>query len=297
MMNKSSEAFVIERTYDAPLAVVWRCVSTREDIERWFFDFKGFKPEPGTKFEFIVEHNNMKYHHLCQVTEVVPQRKIAYTWRYKGFAGDSLVTIELAAAGKKTKVKLTHSGLETFPPRPEFARKNFEKGWTMLVGTSLKDIAENLDREIYITREFAAPRELLWEAMTNPKHVVNWWGPVGFSTTIEKMDFRVGGTWKHVMRGPDGAEYPNQSIFKEIVKPEKIVFSHGGRKKGGPGISFISTWTFDDLGKNKSRVSIRMVFPNPEKRDFVVKEFGAIEGGKQTLGRLAEYAKKMKGGK
>ncbi len=72
------------------------------------------------------------------------------------------------------------------------------------------------------------------------------------------------------------------------MKPEKIVYSHGGHKVGGPGVSFISTWTFDELGKNKSRVSIRMVFADTEKRDFVVKEFGAIKGGKQTLGRLAE---------
>ncbi|HXB60175.1 MAG TPA: SRPBCC domain-containing protein, partial [Candidatus Acidoferrales bacterium] len=214
------------------------------------------------------------------------------SWRYDGHEGDSLVTFELFAEGTKTKFKLTHEGLETFPKTPQLARTNFEKGWTML-SESLQDIVENLDKEIYIEREFDAPRELLWEAMTNPKHVVNWWGPIGFTTTIEEMDFRVGGTWKHVMRGPDGAEYPNHSVFKEIVKPEKIVYQHAGHKKGGPGISFISTWTFDELGKNKSRISIRMIFPETEMRDFVVKEHNAIEGGKQTLGRLAEYAKKL----
>ncbi|HSY42962.1 MAG TPA: SRPBCC domain-containing protein, partial [Candidatus Acidoferrum sp.] len=90
-----------------------------------------------------------------------------------------------------------------------------------------------------------------------------------------------------------GTEYPNQSVFKEIVKPEKIVYQHAGHKKGGPDISFVSTWSFDELGKNKSRVSIRMIFPETAKRDFVVKEFGAIEGGKQTLARLAEYAKTL----
>ncbi|MEI9959830.1 MAG: SRPBCC domain-containing protein [Limisphaerales bacterium] len=79
--------------------------------------------------------------------------------------------------------------------------------------------AENTaDREIVITREFNVPRELVWEAMTNPKHVVNWWGPRGFSTTIETMDFRVGGEWKHIMHGPDGVNYPNEKVFKEIVK-------------------------------------------------------------------------------
>lgn len=292
LLAQTGEPLVIERTIDAPVALVWRAITTREDIHRWLFDFIGFKPQPGTDFEFTVVHEGNTFRHLCKVMEVVAQKKISYSWRYDGHEGDSLVTFELFAEGTKTKLKLTHEGLESFPKAPQFARTNFEKGWTML-SQSLQDIVENLDKEIYIEREFDAPRELLWEAMTNPKHVVNWWGPIGFTTTIEEMDFRVGGTWKHVMRGPDGAEYPNHSVFKEIVKPEKIVYQHAGHKKGGPGISFVSTWTFDELGKSKSRVSIRMIFPEAAKRDFVVKEFGAIEGGKQTLGRLAEYAKKL----
>jgi uncharacterized protein YndB with AHSA1/START domain len=239
-----------------------------------------------------VEHDGNIYRHLCKVAEVVPQKKISYTWRYHGHEGDSLVTFELFAEGTKTKLKLTHEGLETFPKTSQFARTNFEKGWTSL-SLAIKDLVENLDKEIYIEREFDAPRELLWEAMTNPKHVVNWWGPIGFTTTIEEMDFRVGGTWKHVMRGPDGAEYPNKSVFKEIVKPEKIVYQHAGHKKGGSEISFVSTWTFEELGKKKSRVSIRLIFAKTDMRDFVVKEHNAIEGGKQTLGRLAEYARGM----
>jgi uncharacterized protein YndB with AHSA1/START domain len=150
-----------------------------------------------------------------------------------------------------------------------------------------------VDREIVITRDFNASRELVWEAMTNPRHVVNWWGPRGFSTTIEKMVFRVGGEWKHVMCGPDGVKYPNKSVFKEIVKPERIVFAHGGKRENGPGVSFVSTWTFEALAAGKTRVTIRMVFPSALERDFVVKEFGAIEGGKQTLERLGEYLPEM----
>jgi uncharacterized protein YndB with AHSA1/START domain len=287
------EPLVVERTIDAPVARVWQAMTTKDEMSRWFFDLKDFKPQAGFEFEFTVEHDWNTYRHLCKVTEAVPQKKLAFTWRYHGHEGDSLVTFELFAEGKQTKLKLTHTGLETFPKTPQFARKNFEGGWNF-ISTALGDYAENVDKEIYIAREFDAPRELLWEAMTNPKHVANWWGPIGFTTTIEEMDFRVGGEWKHVMRGPDGAEYPNQCVFKEIVKPEKIVFSNGGHKKGGPDVSFISTWTFEELGKNKSRVSIHMVFPSTEKRDFVVKEFGAIEGAKQTLARMAGYVAGMK---
>jgi uncharacterized protein YndB with AHSA1/START domain len=152
------------------------------------------------------------------------------------------------------------------------------------------------DREIVITRIFDAPRELVWEAWTNPKHVVNWWGPNGFTTTIEKMDVRVGGVWKHVMHGPDGTDYPNKSVFTEIVKPERIKYSHGGGTKGKPGVQFDATWTFEAVGK-QTRLTIHQIFASAADRDMVVKTYGAIEGGKQTLARLADYLPRMSAGK
>jgi uncharacterized protein YndB with AHSA1/START domain len=148
--------------------------------------------------------------------------------------------------------------------------------------------ATSSEREIVISRVFDAPRELVWLAWTNPKHIVNWWGPRGFSTTIEVMDVRPGGEWRHTMHGPDGAIYPNRSVFREVVKPERIVFSHGGNKEGGPSVHFESTWTFEEVG-DKTRVTIRMVFETAQEREWVVKEHRAIEGGNQTLARLGEY--------
>ena len=154
--------------------------------------------------------------------------------------------------------------------------------------------AESADREIVLTHVFDAPRELVWQAWTDPQHVVNWWRPNGFTTTIEKMDVRPGGVWKHVMHGPDGTDYPNSSVFIEVVKPERIVYSHGGGKKGGPGAHFVATWTFEALDGNKTRVTMRGVFPSAADRDMVVKEYGAIEGGKQTLARFGEYLNQLK---
>jgi uncharacterized protein YndB with AHSA1/START domain len=148
------------------------------------------------------------------------------------------------------------------------------------------------DREIVITRTFDAPRELAWQAMTDPKHVVQWWGPRGFTTTIEQMDVRPGGAWVFVMHGPDGTDYPNRSTFKEVVYPERIVYEHGGSRSGGPEAEFIATWTFIAAG-DKTQVTIRMVFPTAAARDLIVKEYGAIEGGHQTLERLAEHLPAM----
>jgi uncharacterized protein YndB with AHSA1/START domain len=145
------------------------------------------------------------------------------------------------------------------------------------------------DRLIEISREYDAPRELVWDAWTDPKQVVKWWGPDGFSTTIEEMDVRPGGVWKHTFRGPDGAKYPNKSVFTEVVKPEKIVYQHAGAREGGPGVHFTSTWTFESLGPKKMRLTIRMVFDKPEDKETVVREYGAVEGGKQTLARLDDH--------
>ncbi|HEX4413473.1 MAG TPA: SRPBCC family protein [Lacipirellulaceae bacterium] len=149
------------------------------------------------------------------------------------------------------------------------------------------------DREIVITRTVNAPRELVWKVWTEPEHVSKWWGPNGFSTTIEKMEVRPGGVWKHTMHGPDGTDYPNKSTFIEVVKPERIVMAHGGSTEGKQAVSFHATWTFEEVGEKQTKVTLHSVFPSKEELDRVIREFGALEGGKQTLARLGEYVSKM----
>jgi len=140
--NQLAESVIVERTLNAPVMRVWQALTDVDQMREWYFDLKDFKPQVGFEFEFVVEHEGTTYHHLCRVTEVVPQKKIAYTWRYKGEPGDSLVTIELFAEGDNTRLKLTHTGIETFPKTPAYARKNFEQGWTQIIGTELKQFVE-----------------------------------------------------------------------------------------------------------------------------------------------------------
>ena len=140
--TQSTEAVVLERTLPAPVAKIWKALTDVDQMRQWYFDLKEFKPEVGFEFQFVVEHEGNRYHHLCRVTEVVPQKKIAYTWRYQGEPGDSLVTFELFPEGEKTRLKLTHEGLDTFPKTAAFARENFEKGWTTLIGSELKQFVE-----------------------------------------------------------------------------------------------------------------------------------------------------------
>jgi uncharacterized protein YndB with AHSA1/START domain len=140
--NELAEAVVVERIFNAPVGRVWKALTDVEEMRQWYFNLKQFKAEVGFEFEFVVEHEGTTYHHLCKVTEVIPQKKIAYTWRYKGHEGDSLVTFELFADGDETRLKLTHQGLETFPKTAAFARKNFEAGWTAIIGSELQQFLE-----------------------------------------------------------------------------------------------------------------------------------------------------------
>ncbi|HYM30613.1 MAG TPA: SRPBCC family protein [Candidatus Cybelea sp.] len=148
------------------------------------------------------------------------------------------------------------------------------------------------DREIVITRVFDAPRERVFAAWTDPEHIGNWWGPNGFTVTTHSMDMRPGGVWRFVMHGPDGRDYKNRIVYDEIVKPERVVYRHDGGEDVEP-VQFQTFVTFEDVG-GKTRLTMRAVFPTAAERDRVAKEYGAVEGSKQTLARLAAHLAKSR---
>ena len=149
--------------------------------------------------------------------------------------------------------------------------------------------AANDEREIMGTRVFDAPRDLVWAMWTDPKHIAQWWGPRGFRNTIHEMDVRPGGHWRFIMHGPDGQDYQNHNVYVEIKKPERIVFDH----VSGP--VFRATATFEDLGGNKTRVTMHSIFETAALRNKVADEYGAVEGMHQTLARLDEHLKRAAG--
>lgn len=133
---------VLERTFDATAARVWLAISDHQKMKEWYFDIKSFKPEVGFEFSFSAGSAEKKYVHLCRVTEVVQQQKLAYTWEYEGYEGSSEVSFELFPEGDKTRLVLTHRGLNSFPDLPDFAKDSFLKGWTQIIGTNLKKYLE-----------------------------------------------------------------------------------------------------------------------------------------------------------
>ncbi|HYF67212.1 MAG TPA: metalloregulator ArsR/SmtB family transcription factor [Ohtaekwangia sp.] len=140
---------------------------------------------------------------------------------------------------------------------------------------------EITNREMRITRTFKAPIELMWEVWTNPEHIINWWGPKVFTSTIEKMDFKEGGEWRLTMHGPDGINYPNRSIFKEIIPLKKIVFEHFNPH-------FITTVLFEPKG-DETQIDWSLLFDTKEMRDTIIKAHKADEGQRQNLERLEKY--------
>lgn len=123
---------------NAPLELVWRAITEKELMKKWYFDIPDFKAVVGCKFQFEGSNEDRCYVHLCEVTDVVPLKRIQYSWKYEGYEGISFVTFELASDGDNTHLKLTHDGLETFPhDNPDFDPSNFVGGWTYLIRESL----------------------------------------------------------------------------------------------------------------------------------------------------------------
>ena len=142
------------------------------------------------------------------------------------------------------------------------------------------------DREIVISRIIDAPRALVFEAFTEVRHLSRWWGPEGFTTTTRAFEFRAGGEWDFVMHGPDGTDYQEWISWTEIVPPERIALLHG-EFRGDPN-AFESVLTFAPNGAT-TQIEMRTVFPTEELRDEAVEKYHVIEGGQQTLGKLAAY--------
>jgi uncharacterized protein YndB with AHSA1/START domain len=138
------QPIIVEQTYNAPVEKIWNALTDRDQMEKWYFNLSGFRAEVGFEFEFPGQGaKGENYLHLCKVIEATPLKKLSYSWKYADHAGDSLVTFELFPEGDKTRVKLTHAGVDTFPATsPDFARSSFEAGWTHILQKSLKEFVE-----------------------------------------------------------------------------------------------------------------------------------------------------------
>jgi len=150
------------------------------------------------------------------------------------------------------------------------------------------------DRRLEIGREFDAPRELVWKMFADPYHLSRWWGPKGFTNPVMEMEFREGGRWHHVMRSPDGRDFPIDSIFVEIAPPERIAYRNAaaaGEVFGNnPPPSFIQVLSFAELRGNRTRLTLEAYFDTPANRDAIVARgfrAGTLEGYDKLAAHLS----------
>lgn len=138
---------IVEELLEAQPEAVWKAISNRDEMSLWYFDLKEFKAEKGFSFQFEGgPSEDRMYTHLCTVLEAIPDEKLSYSWKYKGYEGSSTVSFELFPQENGTLIRLTHSGLETFPTdNPDLARGNFEAGWTEIIHTLLPEYLQSLN--------------------------------------------------------------------------------------------------------------------------------------------------------
>lgn len=305
--------FVITRVFDAPRRRVFKAWTDPKHMAQWWGPHGFTNPvcemdvRPGGAHRIVMRSpEGVEYPIKGVYREVVEPERVVMTldcsehpdeWqdlvnqnRRKGEgnpAGEMLSTVTFDELDGKTTLTI-RIRFESVAVRDAMLKMGMTEGWSQSLerlAEHLADAAGTADREIVTARVVDAPRERVFEAWTDPEHVAQWWGPDGFTNTIQEMDVRPGGVWRFVMHGPDGVDYKNKIVFIEIVKPERLVYSH----VSGP--TFRMTVIFDEQG-GKTKLTMRMLFETAAEHDKAVKVFGAIEGAKQTLERLKQHLAK-----
>lgn len=288
----------LERVIRAPPAKVWKAWSSKESIEEWFWPVgrgkaREFDFRPGGRL--VMAHAEQPWVATWRFKDIVPEQRIVIEDLWDDGSGHVATgTIQFQGVPEGTRLVVDHGPFpEKGPYRLEDALGGFRVVMERLAGLLDGPAgSEHMpsDREILIVREYDAVPERVWAAWTDPQQLARWYGPDGFRITTHAWDLRPGGVWRFTMHGPDGADYPNWIRYKDIAPPRRLAYDHGGSKPDAA--DFEGFVTIEPLPGGRTRLSLRSVFPSKEARDHVVREYHAIEGGKQTLARLAEHLAK-----
>ena len=153
--------------------------------------------------------------------------------------------------------------------------------------SAIPALARPSDREVIFSRLLDAPRNLVWKVWTHPRHLHEWFGPDGFTITTFEFSFAAGGVWRFTMHGPDGTDYPTVIVFRDIEPPARLTYDNSWDLPGAP-IDFTMIVTLD-AEEAKTRLSLRIICASAEAMKTAVERYGVLDGGVQTLARLAAY--------
>ena len=296
----------ITREFNAPRDRVWRAWTEADALMHWYCP-KGFTVlfaqndlRVGGKWRSGMrapDGSEYIHHGVYHVIDKPHRLIFTHAWEKNELepAADTVITITLTEKDGKTTMHFEQVGFANTD-----SRDSHNAGWSgafdnmsaMLSGNGQL----NIDNQIVISRIIQAPRSLVFKAFSDPEYIRNWWGPRGFTTTTKQMDFRIGGTWRFTMHGPDGTDYPNRIKYLYIHEPDCLIYKHDndGTQDFEP-IDFHSTVTLEAFGPDgaQTKITLRSVFPSTEARDLVCKKYGAVEGGIEHVTRLAEHLAKQ----
>jgi uncharacterized protein YndB with AHSA1/START domain len=258
----SKKIVVIERTYEAPIEAVWEALTNKDQMKHWYFNVTDFKAEVGFEFQFYAESDGKTYLHKCKVVEANPITKVAYTWSYDGYVGQSLVTFELFREDKdKTRLKLTHSDLDTFSnDNPEFSQESFNEGWESILGQFLRNFLEkdSFTKSIRIN----ASLKDIWNIVLNPD---NQWGLAFGGGATAETDWKEGSPiiWRDTLNniGANG--------IVEVHQPEKYLRLHYyDDVKPEPGAALGQYYEKYSIVSDKDEYTLSVEIGKIAKRDF-----------------------------
>ncbi len=243
----STAPLTLEKTIHAPKEKVWKALTDSIELAEWFFDAPAFQAKTGQSFSFELRKNRKAYVHFCKVTEVSEENRLSYTWRYKGYKGDSEVSFELFPEGDRTRIKVAHRGIETFPSdNADFSATSFEEGWNTLLDQALREFLE--EDSIRLSIEIQAPVEKVWHTLTDDAAVRQWAEAFGEGVFIE-TDWNQGSevVWKNE-EGYVGA----RGVLTVKNQPEQIkitFYQNADEQSPAPLGTYSETYTLQALGE------------------------------------------------
>jgi uncharacterized protein YndB with AHSA1/START domain len=291
----SDTEILITREFNAPRHLVFDAWTKPEHVRRWY----GFRDSnlavceidlrPGGAWRWVIRDDEGEHAFSGEYVEIAAPERLVATERYEPVPGsDHVNTMTLTEHEGRTLVRVLVK-YDTREARDGHIAAGMEAGMRVTL-ERLDEVLDDLqtdtaERQIVQTRLLNATRALVYKNWTDPAHVDHWWGPRGFTTTTHAMDVRPGGVWRFDMQMENGPTFPNTITYLEVVPPERLVYRHGS---DGDADTFLVTVTFADRGP-KTELTMRQVFASPAVREYVAREYNAVEGGKQTLDRLEEW--------
>jgi uncharacterized protein YndB with AHSA1/START domain len=299
MAGQESREVTLTRIIDAPRDLVFRAWTEAQHLAEWWGPegFTAPKVESdaraGGSFKIVMRGPDGTESEVeGTYKEFDPPNRLVTQMRGLASDGtpllDANATVTLTDHGGKTELSI-HQRATALLPEAIAMLGGMEVGLLQSLRRLDDVVTGTVGRQIVLGRMLEAPRDRVFEAFTSEEQLSHWWGPTGFTLTTHEISVRPGGTWRFTMHGPDGVDYPNVIVYDEVSPPELISYEHSG----GPDSTdphFRVAASFDEFMGN-TILTMRKVFESAADRDMVVEKHNAIEGGNQTLDRLAEHVK------